>query len=339
MITSKSGWKTEVIPLTLEQLRSRLEQNLPEIKLSHLEPSYTWASYLLAAMIPNATISQLMGFEPLDGVIFTGRPGNGRHTTAEALAGSLCPSKYSKLLRLSGRELDPETAAEALAVMDDIGALTREAESVCLLLDQIEDSRWSSLIQTCLAELLSQPEVAVFVILITGDNSVANGPLRRLMRCHCPEPSAPQRQDWLAEKINEPVPLRVDGMSVKEMTEATEDFSWRQMAELWNCMKLRLVWKVVERQKEFIAEKKPLKKVLSDGLVHLERVDLMEILHGLKDQLPPRQTAAPVQILAGTVPTETEEPQQIDKDKAAELVEFHSHPERMSGAQLLDVDF
>ena len=51
--------------MTLEQLRSRLDQDLPEIKLSHLESSYTWASLLLAAMIPNDTITQLLELKPL----------------------------------------------------------------------------------------------------------------------------------------------------------------------------------------------------------------------------------------------------------------------------------
>lgn len=328
--------------MTLEQLRSRLDQDLPEIKLSHLESSYTWASLLLAAMIPNDTITQLLELKPLRGVIFTGRPGNGRHTTAEALAGSLCPAKYSRFLRISGRELDPETPSELLSAVDSIGELAREVGSLCLLVDQVEESRWAMPLQNYLARLMMELEAPIFVIVITDDVELVHGPLARMaMNCYCTAPSAAQRQEWLAVKVNEPVPLRVDGMSVKELTQETEDFSWRQMADLWNCMKLRLVWKVVERQKEFIAEKKSLKKVLSDGLVHLDRGDLMEILHSLRDQIPPRQTnVAPVQILASATQTEpAEQTQQIDKDKAAELVEFHSHPERMSGAQLLDVDF
>lgn len=327
--------------MTLEQLRGRLDQDLPEIKLSHLEKSYTWASFLRAAMIPNDTINQLMGFDPLRGVIFTGKPGNGRHTTAEALVGSLCPGKYSRFLRLSGGDLDMD-AEDVCAAIDGVAELARENEGLCLLLDQPEESRWSKLAQDRLAETLSRSEASIFVIIITAEPTMVCAALRRrFMLCHCPEPSAVQREEWLAVKVNEPVPMRVDGMSVKELAKETEDFSWRQMADLWNCMKLRLTWKVFERQQEFIAEKKPLKKVLSDGLVHLQRGDLLEILHGLKAQLPPRQAAvAPVQILAGGAQTEAvEQTEQIDKDKAAELVEFHSHPERMSGAQLLDVDF
>lgn len=108
--------------MDLEKIKNRVDKQVPQIKLKDLDAFSLWSHMFRATMLksPKKLLSDF-GVEPPDGAVFLGEPGNGRHTAAEALAGSKCnpeAKEYHHYLRITGWDFDCETAEESCRIAE-----------------------------------------------------------------------------------------------------------------------------------------------------------------------------------------------------------------------------
>lgn len=332
--------------MKFEELHNRIDRNLSETKLGGLADTFFWAPVLRATMLTGpAQLLNALGLRKQNGTIFTGADGNGRHTTAEALAASLCNPKAAEpfhFLHIAGWELDFENACEVDALMDAIVCCGQETGRLCLLLDSPEDSRWGLPVQHRLAGLLDTEEFFLYLILICGEQKMAVSELQRRLRvCHCPPPTDEQREAWFADKLFSPVPIPMKAMTHRDLAKKTEGLSWKQLNDLVDAMRQLLAWKHFMRYHANGSVLSELERALKGGAIELDEKDIAQLLHGIPSQNPPPPAAQTLQIpVSAAVRKDTlssgERKEGYDFEGARKLADIKKHPERMTVDQLLD---
>lgn len=324
--------------MTLERLRERMDQGLAPGKLGSLPGTYSWVPVLQAALTKHKLINGLMEFpEPL-GVIFSGSPGNGRHTTAAALVNS----RGGHYLWLSGWDLDREDPDDSCEILRNVVRLAYENGKLTFLLDSPENCRHSMLIQEFLARLLRNVDTGVlFPVIVTEETAMVATALRQqLMLCPCAAPIKTERQSWLKQKLEKPVPLKIDGMDATDLTKRTEGFSWQQLTDLHTHMKLLVFRQLLNRQAEFKERKVTLEEALKAGLVTISNTAGEILLHQVEDQNPKPQQMPAVQFVAGQL-QQQEDPAAntisgMSREDTQELIQKLNDPSKMDANELFD---
>lgn len=333
----------------------------PATTLGKLESTYYWAGILRCSVVGNPVLN----LAPMQGVIFSGPPGNGRHTTAEALAGSLRGMKFHYFLRISGCTLDTEDVADACAVIESVNAALHKHEKVCLLLDCLEHSRHCLSIQEYLYQLHTAWRGNLFLILITGDASrISPNLLRQFPLCHFQKPDETTRQRWLMEVLSgnpkkNLVPINIDGGTNHiTIARATKDFSWKQMADLCVMMRRTIAFKYLSNPTVYNPSMTPGtdSKLWKEGAIHLASEEVQDLIVMIRNQSVPAvqgavqfvaaagTTAVPAAVSAAPAPTGSSttappaETPSMSEEEAKAAAEIHRNPELMSFNVLKDVD-
>lgn len=370
----------------MSELHYACELWTPTASLTALPDSYLWAQQLLGMIDLGKTKIKFyrnqLPTAPLSGAVFAGASGNGRHTTAEALAMSLANQHKNAdilQLRLRGAFLDfelPDTALKALASLRDA---FRSADGMCLLLDEPQDCRHSRMLQSHLLMLRDAfrrefPDKPFYLIIVTDSaDSVLSGLLRELPLLSCAAPTADERRVWLSEQLHGDFKKLSGEISMRDLADRTEGFSWYQLQQLKACLQSQIYMnakRMTEQQKaEVIAAANAVteeegKHALKKHRIHLIKAgdatpdlsQLEPLLHALKAQLPLQQSpfpylqAVPVQVGAAGVPaaaanvpsveaiTESigEEESSFDKSSNLALQEKHGNPDALSADEFID---
>lgn len=330
-----------------EKLRQRVDRNVPTKKLGELGETFVWAPVLRGSLLvgPEELLTAFDLQKP-KGVIFTGSCGNGRHTTAQALAATICNPKFPHpphYLKLTGWELDCEDAAEAEALIDCAMEFAENGNALCLLLDSPEESRHSRQVQQYLAEQLERDDLCLMLILITRESDMVFPPLlREMKRYHCAAPTCAQREAWFAKKLFEPTCVPIENMTHVDLAKRTEGFSWKQLNDLLDSMRQYLAMEHFTKYKQSGGSKEKLKLTLERGGIVLPGDVAEALVHSVESQNPPPQMAAPVQIMTvGAAQQTVAQPVQqageapagsvgFDVDKAREEANRLKHPEKLS---------
>lgn len=328
---------------------------MPASQLSSLKNvSYYWAHLLSKILygVPD------MGLPPVSGVIFSGPLGNGKHTTAEALAGTLKNRSQNPwyCLRTCGYTLDPEDVADACAVLEQVDDVLQQGTRVCLLLDCPEHSRHSLAIQEYLYQLFLARPGKLFPILITEHLSNIIPELqRKLLSCPCPKPDQSTRQRWILSQLNGKIPINFsDDVNHISLARDTKDFSWKQMADLRMLMLRTIAFKYLSSPKTYNPNAIPglEKQLLREGKVTLNRDDVQDILFLIRSQNTPATQGMVQYVAAGAAPApavssgslsaSTEIPEyeekRMDPDEVQKAIARHKNPAEMPVGTLLDVD-
>lgn len=332
--------------MDLEKLYDRVDRALPKAKLGDLADTFFWAPILRASMLTGPSqLLNALGLREQNGVIFSGADGNGRHTTAEALAASLCDPKAARpyhFLRLSGWELDFEKSCEVDALMDAIVGCGQKSGNLCILLDSPEDSPWGLKVQHRLAELLNTEEFHFYLILICGEPKEVASELRRRLRvCHCPPPTDAKREIWFADNLFTSIPLPVKSMTYFDLAKRTDGLSWRQLSDFVNAMRLLLAWRHFLKYHENGCDISSLEKSLQEGSIELDEEDISLLLRGVSGhdpmpyagQIPQMQAADAAQV---DIPLPDRTLEAPDLEHMRKLADLKKHPERMTIDQFLD---
>lgn len=303
----------------------------PDKTLGQLPGTYIWAQVLLsAATLRSAEKARAkLQIPPLYGAIFTGPAGNGRHSTAAALAGTLGGDLLH--VRVFGADLDFESSDQAMAAIGTVARAARESgQGLCLILDEPQDCRHSRMIQTRLLRLLErnleQRGAPVYLIIVTDKaDSVLPGLRRLLMVCHCPNPTKEEREAWLVQQLTEPYRILPKDARAMDTAEKTAGFSWHQLTLLVTALRQQLYWTaklLADRSAEEAVQavageeaKKAARKKATNFKARLELMDsgkaaltslqFQALLAALRDQADPSRPAsamAPVQVIAGQIP-------------------------------------
>lgn len=317
---------------------------IPDCQLPMLRnPSYQWAHILDKTLLGIPALR----LQPIRGVIFSGPPGNGRHTTAEAVAGTLraLPTNPRYCLRISACTLDTEEVADACAVIDNVNAALRKHGRICLLVDHPEHSRHSMAIQEYLYQLLLAWNDSLFLILITEDvSSICANLQRKLTLCHCPRPDQSTRQKWIegilkGDPDKKIAPINIIGCNHMTIARETKDFSWKQMADLRSMMLRSIACKYLNNQDTYNPNQIPGYEVQlwRNGKIQLSKSDVMEIIVQIRSQSAPAPVAGAVQVLAapgGAIPAKGAAAFGEDASEAAQDSGPKKKPEEMSFAEL-----
>ncbi len=332
----------------LDKLRERLDQGIPEGTLNSLPESCFWKRVLPAAFISPSALKQYLSFTAPRGVVFCGKAGNGRHTAAFALMNSL-PGSY---LWLFGSELDQENPEETIKILMDACQLLPEAkgQKLSILLDGLEQSRHSMQIQDRLARVLDSRAGATLrlVIVTEKESDISRTLRRRLLMCPCAPPTKAERRAWLMESLENPIPIRIEGINLDVLLNKTEGFSWQQLHDFVDYMKLHIMTQVIEvqkAQKEAGETPTPVKKALESAAFTLSRDEAEVLLKQMEGQSE-RPFAMTMPVMQAAVGGTAEAPvSSIDAElvgksdqEIKEYADKLKHPENMSLAELRNLD-
>lgn len=333
--------------MNLEKLKSRVDKQVPQLKLKDLDAFSLWSPMFRATMLksPKKLLADF-GIEPPGGAVFLGEPGNGRHTAAEALAGSKCnpeAKEYHHYLRITGWDFDCETAEESCRIAEYAVQTAKEYEYFCLFIDSPEESKFGKQFQYRLAEKLREAGTTVFVILLTKDSDCLCRELTGSFKiCRCVPPTKAQREEWIKKNMENPF-IAAENMTHMELAEKTEGFSWKQLNDMLESMKQLLVWKYFKLFREHNGNLKLLGEAVGTGKEVLTNGEAEQIIKSMVSQKPVSVIAG----IAGQVQTakdETEkektggsENQESVQAQIIKEAEFHKHPEEMTPDQLFEI--
>ena len=321
----------------------------PSMQLASLKnPSFYWAHILSKTLggVPS------LGLGPISGVVFSGPAGNGRHITAEALAGTLKarPSVPFYCLRTSGCALDTEDVADACAVLEQVDDVLQQGTRVCLLLDHPEHSRHSLAIQEYLFQLYLARPGKLFPILITENLShIAPELQRRLLSCPCTKPDQAARQRWIHGHLNGKILIKFsDDTNHISIARDTKDFSWKQMSDLRMLMLRTIAFKYLASPATYNPDLTPglEQKILTTGQVTLDRDEVQELISLVRSQAAaPSQglvqyiaAGAPVAAAAASDGLPVSQETIVSPEDREKEIAKHKNPQNMSIGDLMDVD-
>ena len=347
----------------------------PKLTLKKLSeyPSFYWAHVLLHTL---AGIPELK-LPPLRGAILAGTPGNGRHTIADGLAGSLKERGCAYASRIAGVALDTEDVADACAAIDGAISKLRQHGTLCLLLDCPEDSRHSLAIQEYLRQQMDLYPGNIFPIIITEAATNITPPLQAILTtCQFQPPDLNARQEWLKTYLEGKPPITIDGgMTYIVLAKETNGFTWRQLTDLRTLLRRTLALKYFQNPRIYEAAG-PRETLLTNGTIHLAKNEVLGAVSSIRCQGTPPAMAAPagpvqyVAAMPANAVTPTAEPAgtaaatnsgataspaarkpaasapppsdkvmtEEEKDAALKAIEFHGNPEKMSFADLINID-
>lgn len=335
-------------------------------------PSYYWAHVLhhTLAGIPELKLN------PLRGAILAGSPGNGRHTIADGLAGTLKEQGCSYAARIAGIALDTEDVADACAAIDGAISKLRQHGTLCLMLDCPEDSRHSLAIQEYLRQKIELYPGSIFLIIITESAVNITPALHAILTtCQFQSPDLTARQKWLQSNMEGSIPIKIKGsMTYIDLGKKTDGFTWQQLTNLLILLRRMLALNYFQNPRLYEAAG-PRETLLTGGTILLDKNDVLDAVARVRMQGTP-VVAAPagaVQYVAampaaaavpaaapaaGTAPAPSTTPAapaaqtaapsapppsnkvmtEEEKEDIAKAIEFHGNPEKMSFADLTNID-
>lgn len=305
--------------LTEEQLnRICIKPIIPPTSLTDLPDTYPWTDVLRAARKPMGVAAKVMGLQFIAGAIFTGPVGNGRHTTAWALANTLCKDKdgYKAMVSIHSDDLDFEDREDVFAVLNRVIRAAREAGSLIVLLEHCGENPHSAMLQRHLLRLqrgLSKEKIRIYLIVI-ADNDTALAPelSDSLPRYHCAPPDKKAVKHWAETIMKKPVPIKIKNKTAADIAKAVQGLSWKQLHDLHNHLLRLIVLSYSIRREELKKSGVTEEEAYKQGLITLPE----EAVNGILTSYAAQRTRTAVGSHTGTVssvpPIEEEPPIEVD---------------------------
>lgn len=289
--------------LTDEQLhRICVKPELPEDNLGTLPDTYRWAGVLRGGRKHMAVAARVLGLEFTPGAIFTGPEGNGRHTTAYALARTLCADRdgYRSLISIHGDDLDFEDREDIYAVVERVTKVAKVSTALVLIVDQPGLSRHNLLLQRLLLRVqaaLLRENLRLYLIVITEKaEDISPELMSRFPRYHCAPPDDKAVKKWASRILKEPVPLKIAGTTASDLAAAARGLSWKQLKDLHQNLLRLTVLQYAMNKKAFDAKGLTEEDVYRGGKITLDKSVIAGILESTAHQ---RTVAAPVAAYTG----------------------------------------
>lgn len=271
--------------ITDEQLRRIcMKPELSEEHLGTLPDTYQWAGVLRGGRRPMAVAAQVLGLEFAPGAIFTGPEGNGRHTTAYALAKTLCSDRdgYRSLISIHGDDVDFEDREDVYALVERVSKVARVSTALVLILDQPGLSKHNLLLQRLLVssqKALLREKLRMYIIVIADTPEEVSGEMMsRFPRYHCACPDETAVRQWAKTILQEPVPIKIQGFTASQLAAAVQGLSWKQLKDLHGHFLRLTVLQYALKKKSFDAKGITEEQVYREGRVTLDKTAVEMIL-------------------------------------------------------------
>lgn len=237
--------------ISLEELKERLDVNIPSADLDDLPGTYLWGNILKLNLLnlPDE-LKKNFKISAFNGAVFTGAAGNGKHTTADALAATICSPKRKNIthyIKIRGKDFDCETEDDAVESISYIAEIAQKCQRLCVYFDSPEECKFSQVVQFYLSEMIEyyEDEPTRFRVIIVSEKPefIYHGLTRKLKLCPCSLPTDSQRSEYLRTKLCKEVEIPFDGMSYVDISKRTKGFSWKQLSDLTNSIYEKLAFK------------------------------------------------------------------------------------------------
>ena len=271
--------------LTEVQLRricARCE--LPNINLNSLPDSYQWAAVLRGGRKHMQVAEQVMGLKFFPGALFTGPAGNGRHTTAYALANTLLRDKdgYKGIIGVHCDDLDCIEREDVFTVLERIVAIARECGSLILLYEQREESQNGTLFQRFILRsrcALEREGIPFYLIVVAdSDDALSDEMMSSVPRYHCPAPDKKTVSQWTEKMMQTPVPIKIENKTPADIARVLQGKSWKQLSDLHNNLLRLIVLKYAMNKAKFDKLGLTEKAVYEEGRITLAEDAVTKIL-------------------------------------------------------------
>ena len=304
----------------------------PTATLKDLPDTYPWSDVLMVACKDTDVARSVMGLKLPAGALFAGPAGNGRHTTAHALAGSLCTktNRYSAYCKIYGGDLDAEEERQLVPLLEHIVRKASDGGLV-LVVDQPELCQHSRFLQRGLIrcqEAFAQSGAELFLIVITDSMDSLPGELVSSLPLYpCVPPEEGILRKWVNTAMKNPVPIKIADVSNVEIVDALTGLSWRQLMDFHSHLLRLIVLRFSQNRKSFEKKGVDEERAYRDGLITLSREDVLPILESLRQ---PR-AQEPVFIAQGMAqPAEEIRPtiaEVVEEDATASVGKVYSEEE------------
>lgn len=282
--------------LTEEQLRRIcVKPDLTEAHLGNLPDTYQWAPVLRGGRKHMAVAARVMGLEFCPGAIFTGPEGNGRHTTAYALAKTLCTDRdgYRSLISIHGDDLNFEDREDVYAVVSQLTKVAKVTTALVVILDRPDLSEHNHLIQRTLLRLqkaMQAENMKLYLIVIAPSaEDLCEQMLSSFPLYHCPCPDRDMVKKQIKTMLKKPVPISIEGITDKDLINAADGLSWKQLKDLHQNLLRLTVLHYALNKKKYDAKGLTEEQVYQEGHAKLSRSDVQKVLDSMSQQ---RQTGA-----------------------------------------------
>lgn len=263
----------------------------PATTLKDLPDTYPWGQVLKVACKDTDVARTVMKLRLPTGALFTGTPGNGRHTTAEALAGSLCAktNRFCGYCRIFCGDLVTEEPRDLVPLLEYIEKKAQEGGLV-LVVDQPELCAHSHLLQRGLLrcqQALARQDVELFLIFISDEAQSLIGELLSSFPLYpCVPPEQAIVRHWVSNIMKKPVPIKIADIGNVEIVDAVTGLSWRQLLDFHSHLLRLIVLRFSQNRKSFESKGVTEEIAYRDGLITLSREDVLPILESLRCPRP-----------------------------------------------------
>lgn len=270
----------------------------PEKKLDDLFVQTYWVR-LMKSVVPLPELDGMFGIRASEAFLYCGPAGLGKHTLAQALAGSLKDHKY-RFYQLAGRELNEDMEPRLEEILRQVDG----EHPAMIQLESLQSCDDPLALATCFAKMIRlcrQAKLPVVYVLIEEDEEAIPPVLRReLMVCRFVAPDLPEREQFYGRALSKSFPLK-PGLDATDLAVESDGLDWQQMVSGLQMMVRGL-------KEQAIARYKGRQVLIQEAIKTRElAVDLpmfREIVSKLKR--PERETQAPIQIvqsIAAATPT------------------------------------
>lgn len=208
-----------------------------EPDLLHLPDSFAWSKWLgyeleLFDEGLRTEFDDLLGLGRFKGVLLSGAPGNGRHTTARGIISTLSKQGWYHI-QLSGTRLGDDMKEIVLDVLQTTFEDTDHETRICILLEDPEQCPWIAELYGVLgwslvcSGLADAPEI--FLVVIGREDKVPEELKTMLQICRFAAPDQAAREAYLTQAVADP-PLQIDDLSMQQLAELTEGFTYQSLS-------------------------------------------------------------------------------------------------------------
>ncbi len=273
--------KKEEISTYREEAQKWLEMYIgdpPESDMLEIGSAYRWVNRLMLAG-EESQLNEYLGISRINGALFTGPFGSGKHKASEMLARQMGKScDWMEYICLDGLDLDHPKEAVVLSRVNalfDVSADEAFSENAAakrfIVFEGLDKCRYSSMVMYRIAEILDGAEIyrdkededggdgdeeggeelPVFVVCISEDEKSVHPFLRRkLQLCRFQYANLEERIEFLTQSLvfwknrggDNPVSfeLEFEGLRVEELAKLTDQFSYCQLIDLVFFIKLEV---------------------------------------------------------------------------------------------------
>ena len=308
-------------------------QTPPEELLSDLEVETFWVR-AMKSIVPSEQLDEVLGIPRANSLLFYGPAGTGRHTLANALAGSLGRKGY-KLLSLYGEDFDADISER----VKEIARCVSTGMAMTVILEELEHCENTRELSFCLAQLAklsARRDYPLVLVVIAGEKpELPERLLRELQPCRFDLPTRDERTAFYAAVVQGVIPIR-EGLTARDLANIIQDMTMSQLLQTVRLAQLALKLQALE---QFRGNTDKAANAVEGRKVSVDLVLMRAIADRVRQ--PKQEAPAPAPVVQ-YVPAAAPAPAQPDTNPAApkseKIKQLETEEDRISSLESMNIE-